>query len=187
MLPIILAIKDKDDQNYVADIYERYSQKLFEAANQILKNEQDSLDCVQEVIIVLIQNLQHYRTWDKEHQKGYLLVCCRNLAINKYKKKSRQLAYEVSTTNYETREEIDIVDDDSNVETIVVSNENKKIIQKMIDSMDPKYGTLVFFRYLCDMRNKDIAKVLGLPIGTVNVRLSRAKKELASMLEKEGL
>ncbi len=178
MLPIILAIKDEDDRNYVADIYEQYKDLLFSVANKVLNHNEDALDCVQDVIIALIDNLQRYQTWDHKHQMCFLSRCCKNAAINKYKDKLHQLDNEFSITNIETNEASDIEDRDANVETIFITEEMRKIVVQGIKEMNSKYADLLLFKYYFNMKNIEISKMLDMPINTVNVQIARAKSKL---------
>lgn len=186
MLPIILAIRDERDRNYVADIYEKHKKKLFVAANDILKNEEDAYDCVQDVVLILIDYLQSFQEWDEGRQKGFLLVCCKNLAKRSYNKRTRQNKYEFSTTDPETRADIDVEDKDSDIQELLLREATSKLITKCIKSMPPKYGDLLLFKYYFGMKNIDIAKMLGEPNNTINSRIMRAKAELKELLIKEG-
>ena len=185
MLQVILVIENKDDQDYVEDVFERYRVRLYRRAFGILKHESDAEDCVQDVIVVLIDHLQEYQKYSDVHKTKFLFVCCRNIAINKYLQKKRQNQFQISTTQIETGATIDLEDYDSNLEKTIVFRETQNNISRAIDSMDSKYGDLLFFRYICNIKNNDIAKILVLPVNTVNVRLSRARAQLADIFTKE--
>ncbi len=186
MLPIILAIRDENDRNYVANVYEKYKGKLFVRANQILNNEADACDCVEEVFRKLIENLQEYQTWDAKHQRCFLSVCCRNIAINEYNKKKRRLENEISTTEPNTRAEIDIEDANSDIQTILLKEETSNFIVQCIKEMPSQHRDLLLSKYYLGMKNIEIAKMLDMPINTVNVRVMRAKANLKERLREEG-
>ena len=50
MLCIISVIENDFDRNFVEDIYEKYSKKMYLLAMDILKNHHDSEDCVHDII-----------------------------------------------------------------------------------------------------------------------------------------
>lgn len=186
MLPIILAIRDEQERNYVAAIYEKHKEKLFVTANNILKNEQDAYDCVEDVVIILIDYLQAFQEWEEGRQNGFLLKCCKNLAKGKYNKRSRQNKYEFSITDPETREDIEIEDKDSDIQRVMLEKEVSNLINKCIKSMKPQYQDLLILKYYYGMKNIDIAKIFGETNNNINLRIKRAKDKLRELLIKEG-
>ena len=67
MLPIILAINDEEDRIFVEDIYNQYGKKIYKVAFNILKNEADANDCFHDVIKIIIDNLERFRSASYEH------------------------------------------------------------------------------------------------------------------------
>ena len=65
MLPIILTIRDEDDQSFVAEVYTSNRKRLEAIAKYHLENHLDVEDCIQDVFIVLIDCVDKYRYWSK--------------------------------------------------------------------------------------------------------------------------
>lgn len=57
------------------------------------------------------------------------------------------------------------------------------LIWMLVDQLSPEVAQVVVLRYLADLPQRDIADVLGIPVGTVKSRLNRALKQLRTMLE----
>ena len=178
MLPVILAIKDENDQNFVSDIYDKYSVKLSAIAEKYLSNTVDIEDCIQDVFVILIDHLEEYQMWDEKHQFNFLAKCCRGIAVNKYKNNQRRLKNEIGLNYSDNDKNIDIVDEDSLIEKFVISNENLKKLRDLIEDMDPIYGDVLYFKCFLGMKNVDIAKTLDISVDVVNMRLTRARKIL---------
>lgn len=62
--------------------------------------------------------------------------------------------------------------------------EASEIVNKALQSMDPKFRIIVTMRMLQGYSTKETAEILNLPVGTVLSRLSRAQEQLKSILEK---
>ena len=90
MLGIILAIRDEDDRSYMEEFYLKYGKKMYLIADEILHHREDAEDCVIEVVQVIINKLEIYRTLAEEQQIKFLVKACRNIAISRYNQKKRQ-------------------------------------------------------------------------------------------------
>ena len=75
--------------------------------------------------------------------------------------------------------EIEVADQDTEER-----KEALEIVNKALLSMDPKFRIIVTMRMLQGYSTKETAEILGLPLGTVLSRLSRAQEQLRVILEK---
>ena len=127
MLPIILAIRDENDQHFVAEVYSKYSDRMQAIVKKYLDNGMDVEDCVQDVIIVLINYLEEYRTWDERHRLNFLMKCCRCIAINKYKENKKRRSKESSLSKSDDEKDLEIFDEDSYLDRILISEDTLKL------------------------------------------------------------
>jgi RNA polymerase sigma-70 factor (ECF subfamily) len=63
----------------------------------------------------------------------------------------------------------------------------KFAIRKLIDKLKPELKAVIIFHYYDDLKYEEIAEILGCPIGTVKIRLFRAKHELKELWEKHAV
>lgn len=184
ILPIILAIRDEDDRNFVAEVYTKYTKHLQAIAKHHLKNNLDVEDCVQDVVIVLIDRVEEFRYWDEIRQLGFLTKTCRFIAINKYNYNKRKVENEISY-NLPDGNDLDIIDEDEFVEKIIVSKETQKRFAQMLEEIDSKYGDILYFRCFLRMKNVEIAKILNISESLVSMRFIRAKNFILTEKEKD--
>jgi RNA polymerase sigma-70 factor (ECF subfamily) len=55
-------------------------------------------------------------------------------------------------------------------------------VRRALDALDPQDAALLELRYGLDLTQQAVASALGLPEGTVKVRLHRLRKHLATLL-----
>ncbi|MGB0883389.1 MAG: RNA polymerase sigma factor [Flavobacteriales bacterium] len=70
----------------------------------------------------------------------------------------------------------------NNPEQALIVKQNINQLMLFLDTMKPQYKTILELRYLKDLKIKDIASELNLPIGSVKANLSRARTILISSL-----
>ena len=178
MIPVILAIRDENDRSYVELQYKKYGRKLYKLAFKHTNNRLDSEDCVHDTVVVLINHLQDYRSWDEDHQKAFLYRCCRFIAIGKYKKNERNLREIESDVFVEN-----IADVTENVPKKATAREALQKIRDAINEMDPKYGDILYFKAFIGMSNDEIAQIIGISKNLLEVRLHRARGYLHKALK----
>ena len=128
-------------------------------------------DLIQETYLVIYENLDKYV--DKNKFDAWAKTIMRNLFINDYHKKLKELTVIDSTINYY---DIDLT----------VSNPEEeyelKELHQIIEILEPKY--LIPFRmYLDGYKYEEIAKELGLLFNTVKTRIYKARKKLKAFLK----
>lgn len=190
MLPIILAINNDEERNFVEEIYTQYGKRIYMVALNILKHSEDAEDCLQDVIRIIIDHLEIFRAMDREGLIKLLVTCTRNAALDIYRKNKIKYFYEEKTKRYSDDEmESDngrmenIPDEEALADSILISSENQKRIAAMIEELEPIYRDILFLRYRYAMKNQEIAKILNISENAVKVRYHRARKIL---LEKRG-
>lgn len=192
MLPIILAINDESDRNFVENIYNQYGKKLFKVALNILKKESDANDCLHDVVKIIIDDLERFRSVNHEHLVNLLVKCTRNVAINKYKQEKKRSSIEVSmyakSNDYDFDEddmEMEFADDQGQYADILINEENRKRLSELISELEVIYQDVLYLRYQMWMTHAEIAKLLSLSENTVKVRLYRARKILLKTRSEE--
>jgi len=178
LLPMIMEIRDEEDQDFVATVYATQGAKMLTIACHYIGNEVEAEDCVHDVVGVLIDYLQDYKMWNEDHQLNFLMKCCRCISINKYVKNRKRAQREI-LQGYGWEDEqksMDFVDEDANVEDIVISEENVRMLRQAIESLKPIYADVLYLSLFLEMKNVDIANMLEISEALVSVRLKRAKQ-----------
>jgi RNA polymerase sigma-70 factor, ECF subfamily len=158
----------RGDEKAFQELIHHEKNKLYRMAYMYVKNENDALDIVQDVIykafisINSLKNPRYFSTW-----LSRILI---NSALDFIKKNER-----VILTN-----EVDVLPKEQNLRI-----EEKMDLAGAIERLDIQYKTVIILRYYEDLTIKQIAEMLHCPEGTIKTRLHRAINLLKSDL-REG-
>lgn len=74
-----------------------------------------------------------------------------------------------------------------NPEESMIRMQRDEALKQIVDQMKEPYRQIIRMRYYDDLSYEEIASKLGIPLGTVKVRLSRAKTLLAAIVKQKGV
>jgi len=69
---------------------------------------------------------------------------------------------------------------------LTVQNSTKLRIREAVEALPLEFKTVIILREFDGLSYKEISDIAGVPMGTVMSRLSRARHQLAILLQKEG-
>ncbi len=161
-------------------LMERYEKKLLRYGRKFLSEKENIEDIVQEVFIKAYQNIQSFDTSQKFSPWIYRIA--HNTFINALKKKSRNPLY---LFDFDTLLYHPIYENPDDKEKD--QQEMRVMVDKGLDGLSQKYKEIIILHYLEELSYKEIADVLRIPIGTVGIRLKRAKDALKKVYETLGL
>jgi len=173
----ILAIGNSSDKSKVERLYNTYSKYMFYAAYDILNDKYLSEDAVHHSFLKIIDNLHKIDENNCHKTKGFLVVICRNVAIDMYNQKL--------DLNIDEEILMDIEDKSSNIIDIVLNDEFLCDFKEKICKLKPIYRDVILLKYSHNMENDEIANLLDISSVNVRKRLERAKKMLIELIEKE--
>ena len=76
----------------------------------------------------------------------------------------------------------DLESSDPNPESILIKKQRIKILQSIVDQLNPKYRDLVKLRYFKEFSYEEISTELDLPLGTVKAQLHRSREQLFKII-----
>lgn len=163
-------------------IVDRYQSKVFSTAYHYTHDQEESRDLTQEIFIKLYNNLQSYKS--KASFSTWLYRIAVNRCIDWTRKKRLQT---VSTIYNSSDEEIDIyevmADSDGGPEEILIKQENRGYIIKVVEDLPEIYKTVIILYYFQDFSPQEISDITDIPKRTIETRLYRGKNLLKLRLE----
>lgn len=150
------------------ELIRREQEYLYRMAFLYTRNEDDALDAVQESIlkaytgIKKLKNAEHFKTW--------LTRIVINTAQDIYGKRK----------SLDDIEDIDFLPSPESL-----SPEERMDLYAVLEKLPEEDRQIIKLRYFDGFSNREIAKKLGLPEGTVASRLSRAMQKMRKELKEE--
>jgi RNA polymerase sigma-70 factor, ECF subfamily len=147
----------------------------FNYARWLTKNDADAEDVLQDAAMRALRFLPSLRNDDA---RAWLLTIVRNTWYGRAAKRGdarRATPYEEATD--ERR------DDTLGPEALVVQRQTVEQVQHAVESLPVDFREVIVLRELEGLSYKDIAAVVGVPIGTVMSRLSRGRERLLAVLK----
>ncbi|MFA4015659.1 MAG: hypothetical protein RUDDFDWM_000750 [Candidatus Fervidibacterota bacterium] len=164
-------------------LIESFHKCVYSTAYHMLYNHEDALDVVQDVFIKVFEGLRKFRRGSS--LSTWIYRICINVCLDRLRRRREML---MSSLNDEEREGlIELPDPSPSPEEVVEKNELKELVRNAINSLPAHMRAVVV---LCDLEGlsyDEVAKILGVPVGTVKSRLNRARLSLRNMLQSKGL
>ncbi len=181
---IKLRFRDTKDRRQFEETALPYLNELFGTALRLTKNEKDAEDLVQDTF------LKAYTFFHRFEQgtncRAWLFKILTNTFINNYRRKVKER--EVLSANLESGP---IHDNFYSEETLrmladpeqgIVGQFLSDDVKKAIDSLPTEFRMVVILADLQEFSYKEIASILGCPVGTVMSRLFRGRRLLRKQL-----
>ena len=170
MLMLYLSLMDdENDKSKFETIYYEYRERMFAAAFDVVKNNEDAEDAVHNAFIGVANNLKSIGDPLSKRTLSYVIKAAKNAAINIYNKNNK-----IKTVEFDDNI---IISDDDFFDEISNVEEAEKIVEAICKLKDT-YKMPMYYYFVCDMKISDVANLLGLSTSAVKVRIHRGKKEL---------
>ena len=184
MLPFILTVTDVTEQNYLEQLYNTHSGRMYSAAYKILENRQDAEDALQDTFIKIYNNIDKFMTLEGDNLILLIVIYTRNTARDILRRRNTALRHTVDSVN-DTEDGFvytDIADPNAYVEEIVINRETVDRTRSFIDSLSEPQRDVIIMKYRLGMREKEIAQALGISETAVSSRVLRAKDSLRKLM-----
>jgi len=170
------------DQKAYADIVSRFREQIFHFIFRMVKDKAQAEDLTQETFIKAFRALASFNS--DYAFSTWLYKIAANNCIDYFRKKK------LATTSLDTPIKAkdgdlqrDFPDQEQGPESELISKEQTNQIQTAIDSLPAKYKQAILLRHSQDKSYEEIAEELEIPLGTVKVRIFRAREMLKARMK----
>lgn len=160
-----------NDASSLGNLYSMLAQSVFYFVWSINHNEEDAKDIVQDTFVIVASKAEQYRMGTSV--RNWVFEIARNLALAKLKKNKREVSFEEADPSgilgsYEMEDRSTPMLD---LAKRILPADEYKILQLHI---------------IYELRHREIAKELNLPLGTVTWKYKKAIDRLKEELSKGG-
>ena len=178
---VMVSTQRKETPLQGADERERFEQSLlphldaaYNLARWLTRDDHDAEDLVQAAYLRALKFFGGYRG---ANSRAWLLTIVRNTCYTWLERK-RARGPEMTLD-----EEIHGVESNAmDPENRVLREEDKQLVRRAVEELPVELREVVVLRELEELSYKEIAAVVGIPIGTVMSRLARARERLRERL-----
>jgi len=171
----------KGDEKAYAELLGRYKDAIYYMLLKMVNNKSDAEDLTIEAFGKAFKNLAQYTpnyafsTW--------LFKIATNNCIDFIRKKKANLISLDHSSEDQDNITTPLQSDSPDPEEDMIKSQRMALTRDVVSKLKPRYRTLVELRYFKEYSYDEIAKELGLPIGTVKAQLFRARELLFNILK----
>ena len=164
---IIGVVCDGDTEAFSV-LIKRHEDFVFTLARGIVFSDDAAKDIAQEVFLRAYRGIRRFEK--RSSFKTWLY----------------RIAYNTSMSHLKRLEKMAECDDNIIGETADYSSGQalRMTLKKLIEQLKPELKAVVIFHYFDDLKYEEIAEIMGCPVGTIKIRLFRAKHDLKELWER---
>lgn len=148
----------------------------YRVALGVLRNSAEAEDVAQEAMLRAYRNFHRLR--DRDRFRGWLVRTAWRLALDRIRSTQRRERRERTAVEGWT---------EAHVDSVVVTREFERRLAAALDELPEKLRIVIVLAAIEGYNAGEVAKLLGIPEGTVKSRVHAARKYLAEVLRRTGI
>ena len=172
---LINTFLEKDDNNLVGVLYERYGHLVLGLCIKYLKNKDEAQDAVIQIFTGLMKDLKKHKI---EYFKSWLYVYSKNFCLMELRKRQSVLKKEL-----ELKENVHLIMDFSNPEHLNEKEKQITIMEKALDLLNTEQKKCIDLFYLKNKSYVEIVDITGYTANEVKSHIQNGKRNLKIKME----
>ena len=155
-------------------LFQRYQLPLYVYVFDLARDEQTSLDIVQETFIAAVRHIGTLR--EEAKFGGWLFGIAHQKCGQLWRKQNREAAWRGEFAESPP-------DLDDGPDELLIRREQEAAFMKLLNELPPPQRSVLLLHFVEDFPLEQIAEITQTPLGTVKSRLHYAKRALRKLLE----
>jgi len=171
----------KGDQVAFTFLLDHYWNEVYGFMLKRTENETDAEDITIETFSKAFDKIA---TYNPEFQfNTWLIAIAKNVHIDLLRKKKTSLFVEI--TDEEDQQAYNVADTSPSAEDELITEQNLSQLLRYIKELKPHYQEVIQLRYFQELSYQEIAEQLNEPLNNIKIKLLRAKKLLAEIINEK--
>ena len=183
MLVLFATITDPDDRDFMMDLYKGHYGLVRSAILKVIRDRDCLEDLINDTFLKLIGKISILRTLDCCRLVTYVVYTSRSISINFIRQRAVQNKHIYFGLNEDLAERV--TDPRETVEDKVVYWEEREDLWGTILRLPEKDKDLLYFKYVLELHDADIAKILNISPTSVRQYLTRARRAAKKLINEE--
>jgi RNA polymerase sigma-70 factor (ECF subfamily) len=146
----------------------------FNYARWLTKNDADAEDVVQDAYV---RALRFFSSLRRDDARAWLLTIVRNAWYSRFPRRAGATPTTVADEGVDERADASL-----DPEARLIQQQTVDVVRGALEALPADFREVLVLRELEELSYKEIAAVVGIPIGTVMSRLARARELLVDVL-----
>lgn len=165
-------------------LVDRYQDRIYSAVRNYVSNPDDAVDIAQDAFVKAYSKIRSFDAGSAFYTWLYRIAV--NTAIDYLRKRKSRPTDSLEDDKFaEVGFEPVSRDVRTDPERVATVNEQKAILRNAIDRLSHKLRTVLVLHDVEGLSQEEVAEILKIPVGTVKSRVSRARAELRSLLDRQ--
>src|ERR1043165_4086126 len=173
--PVSTSNEDPDKARRFREAALPYLDDVYTLARYLLRDASDAEDAVQECYL---RALKHFHTYRGPAMKPWLFAILRNVCRAEYARRASAPSPTLDDTPESAEQPPMWHEEQQTPETAVLKDRDAVTIRKLVDALAEPFKETFVLREINNLSYREIAEVVGAPVGTVMSRLARARAML---------
>ncbi len=163
-----------------------YSERAFAVAFSVMGNRHDAGDMTQEAFIKVFKNIGKFNFQSAFNTWMHRIV--KNVCIDELRKRKKGtiVSLDASISSDDGEYVMQIPDDSPGIQEILEREETQKFLWESLDELNENHRLVLVLADIKGYDYNEVAEMVGVPVGTVKSRISRARLKLAEIIRKKG-
>lgn len=151
------------EMEFFDEIYYETKSIVYYTILTIVKDHSLSEDLMQDTYLKALNKIHTFKP--RFSFKSWIVVIGRNLALNEYNRRKRELSFDPSTDEYIFGSQESL-------------SEKQLIVKELVEKLNPVEREIVLLHVVGDLKHREVADIVGKPLGTVTWMYNEAIKKL---------
>ena len=181
--PVLVAAAKSGDAAAFEELVNRYERKIFRLTMNITRNREDAEDAMQDAFMKAYSHLNNFQE-DSRFYTWLVRIAANEALMRLRKRRPNQVSLDEPIEGDDDLMPREVQDWGPSPEQRFAQSEMHKILDQVIDQLDPDFRTVFVLRDIEELSTEETAAALGISVPAVKSRLLRARLKLRQKLDR---